>query len=178
MSGRDSVAGMISALRVNAIELMRQPGSQRAVDADTTVADLGIDDQRFVATDPVHATLRLDVLTDGVVVSGEVHGTWHGTCRRCANPAEGPLDCEVHELYQRVVTDPDAFELGDLLDLEPMVREVLLLDAPLVPLCMPDCQGLCPQCGIDRNVETCTCDTAVADPRWAALDQLRGTIDD
>jgi uncharacterized protein len=169
---------MTPALRVNAIELLRQPGSQRAVDADTTVADLGIDDHRFVGTDAVHATLRLDVLTDGVVVSGQVRSTWHGACRRCANPAQGTLECEVHELYQRVVTDPDAFELGDLLDLEPMVREVLLLDAPLVPLCRPDCQGLCPQCGVDRNVETCQCDTTTPDPRWAALEQFRGMIDD
>jgi uncharacterized protein len=169
---------MHPALRVNAIELLRRPGSERSVEVDTTVADLSIDDGRFLASDPVQVALRLEALTDGVVVSGLVHGTWHGTCRRCANPAQGPLDCEVHELYQRVITDPDAFELGELLDLEPMVREVLLLDAPLVPLCTADCQGLCPQCGVDRNVETCRCDTTVADPRWAALDELRDRFDD
>lgn len=169
---------MISALRTNAVELLRRPGSEREVDVVTTVADLGIDDSRLRAADTVHARLRLEVLTDGIVVTGTVHGTWHGTCRRCANPAVGPLECAVHELYQRVVTDPDAFELGDLLDLEPMVREVLLLDAPLVPLCRPDCRGLCPQCGVDLNTETCSCETRTTDPRWAALDQLRQQLDD
>ena len=69
--------------------------------------------------------------------------------------AAGEVHSEIHELYQQVVTDPDAFELvGDQLDLAPMVREVIVLDAPMSPLCRDDCQGLCPECGVDLNVET------------------------
>lgn len=168
---------MPSPLRLNAVELLRRPGSERVVETSLTIAELGIDDQRFRAEDPVDVAVRLEALTDGVIVRGDLRGTWHGTCRRCAAPAAGQLDCEVHELYQRTITDPEAFELGDLLDLEPMVREVLLLDAPLVPLCRPDCQGLCPTCGVDRNTEACGCTDEVVDPRWSALDDLKGRLE-
>lgn len=169
---------MASPLRLNAVELLRRPGSERQVRVSTTVEALGVDDDRLDRQAPVEIDLRLEVLTDGVVVTGAVQATWRGECRRCAAACSGPLDIEVHELYQRVVTDPDAFELGDLLDLEPMVRELLLLDAPGAPLCRPDCRGLCPVCGIDRNSDTCTCSTEVSDPRWAALDALRDALGD
>jgi uncharacterized protein len=81
------------------------------------------------------------------------------------------LVSSVDELYQQVPSDPDAFELGDMLDLVPMVRELLLLDAPASPLCGPDCAGLCPTCGIDRNIDSCDCGAEPADPRWAALSE-------
>jgi uncharacterized protein len=166
-----------SPLRLNAVELLRRPGSERVVETSLTIGELGIDDSRFRSDEPVDVSLRLEALTDGIVVTGNLRSTWHGTCRRCAAPAVGQLDSEVHELYQRIVTDPDAFELGDLLDLEPMVRELLLLDAPLVPLCRPDCLGLCPICGVDRNAEPCSCTSDTPDPRWAALDELKGRFD-
>lgn len=168
---------MANPLRVNAAELLRRPGSEKHLDLEVTVADLGLDDERFRPSDPVGVHLRLESLTDGIVVNGEVVAPWHGICRRCATPATGVLHSEVHELYQETLTDPDAFPLeGDQLDLEPMTREVLVLDAPQTPLCRPDCAGLCPQCGTDLNVATCSCGGTAADPRWAALDQLKGVL--
>jgi uncharacterized protein len=53
-----------------------------------------------------------------------------------------------------------------------------LLDAPIAPVCRQDCAGLCPTCGIDRNVATCDCLVAVADPRWDALSQLKAILPD
>lgn len=170
---------MANPLRVQAAELLRRPGSEKHLDLEVTVDDVGIDDDRFRPSDPVRVHLRLEALTDGIVVNGEVVAAWHGTCRRCAAAAGGVLHSEVHELYQDVVTDPDAFPLeGDQLDLEPMVREVLVLDAPMSPLCRDDCAGLCPQCGTDLNSGTCSCDAPPSDPRWGALDQLRATLDE
>lgn len=170
---------MANPLRVNAAELLRRPGTEKHLDLHVDVADLGIDDERFRPADPVDVELRLESLTDGIVVNGRVSAPWHGICRRCAGPAEGRVDGDVHELYQEVVTDPDAFPLeGDQLDLEPMVREVLLLDAPATPLCRDDCAGLCPQCGADLNTGSCDCAPVAADPRWSALDQLKGILTD
>lgn len=167
---------MASPLRVNAVELLRRPGTERAIDITVPVSELHLDDDRLDPNADVHIVLRLEALSDGIVVTGAVSTHWQGICRRCAVPASGPLDCEVHELYQQVVTDPEAFELGDQLDLEPMVREVVLIDAPASPLCRPDCQGLCPVCGIDRNAQTCTCDPEIRDPRWADLDEFRQSL--
>jgi uncharacterized protein len=169
---------MANPLRVQVSELLRRPGSDKPLDLEVTVADLGLHDERFEATEPVAVHLSLESLTDGIVVNGRIDATWHGICRRCAMPAEGPLRSEVHELYQAVVTDPEAFELtGDQLDLEPMVREVLVLDAPVSPLCRADCLGLCPTCGIDRNTGTCDCVDEPSESPWSALDDLKGLLD-
>lgn len=170
---------MANPLRVNAAELLRRPGSEKELRLQVMVSDLDVHDQRLRGDDPVSIELHLESLTDGIVVRGTVTAPWHGICRRCATAATGLVRAEVHELYQEVVTDPDAFELvGDQLDLAPMVREVIVLDAPMSPLCRDDCRGLCPQCGVDLNVESCTCTSEVADPRWSALDQLKDLLDD
>ena len=85
----------------------------------------------------------------------------------------------MHELYQQTITDPDAFEIvGEQIDLVPMVRENLLLDAPLAPLCRPDCAGLCPTCGVDHNDVDCDCAPTSVDPRWDALSQLKANLPD
>jgi len=163
----------MNPLVLNVAELLRKPGTERAVHAECTVSDLGIDDERL-PDGPVELNARLDVMSDGVVVNGTVRATWRGECRRCLVAVGGPMDVAVHELYQVHVTDPDAFPLEhDQLDLRPMVREALLLDTPVAPLCRPECAGICPACGADRNEVTCDCVTAPRDERWAALDALR-----
>jgi uncharacterized protein len=160
---------MGNALRVNSLELLRRPGTERDVDLITDVAELGIEDPRLAPQAPVRIELHLESLTDGIVVKGTITTEWRGICRRCAVAATGELVSRVDELYQQVPSNPDAFELGDMLDLVPMVRELLVLDAPASPLCRLDCAGLCPTCGIDRNVDTCECGGDEADSRWAAL---------
>lgn len=166
---------MASELRVNAAELLRRPGSERSVDLSVTIEALGLtDDPRFATDAEAHVRLRLEALTDGIVVDGTIDTPWQGTCRRCLADAGGVAQSEVHELYQKVITDPDAFELeGDLLDLEPLVREMVMLDAPSTPLCREDCAGLCPTCGANLNEGSCDCAPAPADPRWEALQGLK-----
>jgi DUF177 domain-containing protein len=170
---------MPNPLLINAAELLRRPGSQRRLSLQPTISELGIEDDKFDVDATVTVSLRLESLTDGIVVDGELRAPWADQCRRCLVPASGEVVSDVHELYQQVVTDPDAFEIvGEQIDLVPMVRENILLDAPLAPLCSSDCAGLCPTCGIDRNAATCDCVAAVVDPRWEALSQLKANLPD
>lgn len=166
---------MANPLRVNAAELLRRPGSQKDVELQSSLVDLEVvDPSRFADDAVVDVRLRLEALTDGIVVDGELSVPWHGFCRRCLAETGGVQVSEVHELYQKVVTDPEAFELvGDQLDLRDAVRELVLLDAPSTPLCRPDCAGLCPTCGTNLNDTTCGCAAPPADPRWSALDALK-----
>lgn len=78
------------------------------------------------------------------------------------------------ELGLELATDDlDVFPYaGDAVDLEPLVREQFILAVPFAPLCKDDCLGLCPQCGIDKNVESCACEKPI-DPRFAALQGLK-----
>jgi uncharacterized protein len=167
------------ALLVNASELLRRPGSERTIDVDLTTAELGLADARFAPDDEVHVHLRLESLTDGIVVQGSIDVPWNGSCRRCLRPLSEHTESEVDELYQTVVTNPDAFEIvGDQLDLTQMVRELALLDAPEAPLCRPDCAGLCPVCGVDLNETTCHCEAPVQSSPWDVLDQLKGQLEE
>ena len=172
MNGRS-----LRALTVNAADLLRRPGTERQIDTTVTTAELGLDDERFHPDEVVQVSLRLESLSDGIVVNGQIDVPWHGSCRRCLKVLAEHEVSPVDELYQPVVTNPDAFEMvGDQLDLTSMVRELALLDAPHSPLCRPDCAGLCPICGIDLNTGTCDCVAPVLGSPFDALDALRSQL--
>jgi uncharacterized protein len=124
------------------------------------------------------ADVVLESVLGGVSVVGTVTATWAGACRRCLEPASGVLRVAVRELYTEHGDGEDTYPLeNDEVDLEPLVRDAVLLELPVAPLCRPECRGLCPECGADRNREACGCE-APRDPRWGALDALRvpGTV--
>lgn len=164
-------ADPLRALRVNAVELLRQPGAERSVSLVVAPADLDADHERLAGD--VAVDLTLYALTDGVEVRGTVTVPWTTVCRRCLVELSGTATADIDELYQIELLDPDAFAIEDgQLDLVPLVRETALLELDDERQCRPDCAGLCPVCGVDRNVTTCSCDTSVRDERWAALDEL------
>jgi uncharacterized protein len=159
-------------LRINARELLRQPGATRAIDTSISASDLGVADERIAGA--VDISLAAVSTIDGVTVRGTLAIPWQAPCRRCLTEVAGRTLVDVDEVYQDEVTDDAAFQIeGDQIDLAPAVREYVLLELPAGPLCRSDCQGICPICGIDRNLATCDCDTTVRDDRWAALDDLR-----
>ncbi len=152
--------------------LRKHPGTQRRVKLVAPIAELEVSNCRVPQACEVEVDVVLESVLGGVVVTGTVSTDWEGECRRCLEPAKGRLHARVRELYSE---DADP-ELGysmtpDWLDLEPLAHDACILELPLAPLCRPDCLGLCPSCGMNRNRETCTC-TGKADPRWAALSGL------
>jgi uncharacterized protein len=163
--------------------LRRQTGARREERRAGRVGELAVAGSVVPASAEVVAAVRLDSISGGIEVAASVVAPWRGECRRCLRPIEGQLDCEVRELYRpraehEAAAAPDADEdtyplAGDFLDLRPLVRDALLLELPLAPLCQADCRGLCPTCGADLNQGTCGCASAAVDPRWAALDSLR-----
>ena len=170
---------MARPLSVNAAELLRRPGTEKLVQCAVAVEDLGIDDARFRPGSSIQVDLRLESLSDGIVVEGTLLAPWAAVCRRCLKPVSGIEKCAVRELYQVVVTDDDAFAItGDQLNLVSMVRECVLLDVPMSPLCRGDCAGLCLSCGVDRNVSTCACTAPKQASPWDVLDQLRSDLDE
>jgi uncharacterized protein len=119
------------------------------------------------------ADVVLEAVLGGVSVTGAVRAPWAGACRRCLTPASGVLTLAVRELYTDEGDGEETYPLVDHeVDLEPLVRDAVLLELPQAPLCRSDCQGLCPFCGVNRNDEVCGCE-APPDPRWSALDALR-----
>lgn len=170
---------------VHVARLRRVPGSswhevrRGPADPDGALAPSTAADSRVPEGGEIECDVVLQSFDGGVMVTGTVRAPWRGVCRRCTVPVQGDLSVRVRERFTEPggrYGDPDDDEaypiVDDDLDLGPMAREAVLLELPLAPLCRPDCRGLCPYCGADRNVEGCDC-VAPVDPRWANLDVLR-----
>jgi uncharacterized protein len=158
-------------LRINAVELLRHPGATKHIETLVPPTDIDVDDDR-VAGD-IAVSIDATSSVDGVVVHGTVSTPWRNQCRRCLTDVAGTAVSVVDEIFQHDPQHRDAVEfVGDQIDLAPVVREYVLLDLPEAPLCREDCAGICPTCGIDRNMATCDCDTEPVDPRWSALEGL------
>ena len=163
------MADTLRPLRINAVELLRQPGAIRDVVLDIDAASLDAEHERLVGD--IHIELRLTALNDGIDVDGAVSAAWATLCRRCLTDVSGIAVGAVDELYQIEPLDPDAYVIEDgQLDLAPLVRETVLLELESERVCRDACAGLCPVCGVDRNATECSCDTTVSDERWAALE--------
>ncbi len=160
------------ALVINAAELLREPGATRPVTARLSLDDVDLSDPRLHGG--VDVAMLLTSTLDRVLAAGEINVGLRTECVRCLGPIDRMLTVTSSETF--VADPPDdeffAIEHGQL-DLAALVREAVLLAMPDTPLCGPDCAGLCPMCGVDRNAEPCDCDAGPPDPRWAALDQLR-----
>jgi uncharacterized protein len=141
------------------------------VEGDLTPSDavwLGDD---VLPVSAVHVTGRLSGAGAGrFYFSGAFHGTATGECRRCLAPVEFVVQNEMHLIFADAddenADEPDIYPVGDLgtvLDLRPAIREQWLLDASGLPLCRPDCKGLCPTCGAELNAGPCGCQVATAE---------------
>jgi uncharacterized protein len=159
-------------------ELDRRAGSLREYRRSVPApAWLGLDLIGVPEGAPLALDLRLESVTEGVLVTGTVTAPLTGQCGRCLDPLSDELDVDVCELfaYPDSATDEttERDEIHridrDLLDVEPMVRDAVVLGLPWTPLCRPDCAGLCPTCG--QRLDDLPAGHAhdEIDPRWAAL---------
>lgn len=165
------------------------PGAFGTATADT-------DD--FRVAEPVHLTLDFKKNGNRVAVTGHVRASLEVPCSRCLEPYRVPVDAKIDLTYYPA-SDPLAtakpartspksdeadgdevkeddlgvsFYTGDFIDLEQIMREQFYLALPMKPLCVENCKGLCPVCGINRNRETCSCASTWVDPRFDALRKL------
>ncbi len=140
-------------------------------------AGLGLDLIGVPQGAPLDVELRLESVTEGVLLSGTATGPLTGDCGRCLEPVSDELVVDFRELFAYPDSTTDATTEqdevhrldGDYLDAEPVVRDAIVLGLPFTPLCRPDCAGLCPTCG--QRLDELPDDHAhdVLDPRWAAL---------
>lgn len=155
---------------------------------DEVTRDVRLDDE--VGTDiiaiPAGSNLRVDArfesALEGVLATGTVESVARGACVRCLEAVLLPVQASFQELFayadraahhQEVGDDDeDRYVLeGDLLDLEPMLRDAVVLQLPFQPVCRPDCPGLCPQCGALLADDPHHGHDTI-DPRWASLQAL------
>src|ERR1700761_4549728 len=163
--------------------LGRQPGAARGETRTVPAPDLlRVELAGGPAGAEVDVDLRLEAVHEGVLVTGTALAPVVGECARCLEPVTSEVEANFQELYRYEPSpeeddDEEDVQLldGDLLDLEPVLRDAVVLALPLSPLCSDDCAGLCPECGV-RLAEAGPGhqhDDAVL-PEWEMLRQLNG----
>jgi len=180
--------GVLTALRdssllsVDVSELLRRPGATQHLFLTSGMDGLAVEMARVPVGSSLELDLDLDVLVDGIHVSGAVTGVIAEQCARCLRAISEEIRVDLDELFCHPgegLDDGDTYEITDEhLDLEPLVRDAVILALPLNPLCRPDCTGLCQVCGTDRNEIDCGHATSRVAIRWDALARLRETMED
>src|SRR5512144_3109315 len=187
-------------MRVN-IDEIKEAGLDRSWDVTQAQLDEMIAGDRagYRARGPAHVEARLEKLGRRVRIEAEASAPLTGACRRCLAPVsvdlpidfeltlvpaegsdedEGGLELHDHDKGTKggSFSAHDAEEetyTGKAIDLDPIVREQVLLELPEYPVCDEQCKGLCPVCGANLNDRECGCDRHVPDPRWAGLKNVK-----
>lgn len=124
----------------------------------------------------LRGALRVTRTPRGLYVGGRLTASMPAECVRCLTEIPLSLSADLDTLFvypPSKATDPlEAVSEDGFIDLAPLVREGMLLSIPLQPVCRPDCAGLCPECGVNRNEETCEHSARPVAPGFAVLAEL------
>jgi uncharacterized protein len=164
------VATRATPLVVGVTELLRHPGTRREIVVRAPLDDLAVSSSRVLEGSEVEARLTLEALSDtSVTATGTISVDWMGECRRCLATVEGSVESGVKEIFETRPVEGETYRLdGDRLDLEPMVRDAVVLALPIAPLCEEACAGPEPG-GHPLGGD----DEPAPDDRWAALKELK-----
>jgi uncharacterized protein len=161
---------------VPVFDVMHRPGEMREREIDAAVTEsfgnavIGVKEGTNV-----HLDLRLESLHEGILVTAEVKTVADGECVRCLTAVSLPVQVDIAEVF--AYSFDEAFDYtvqDDHVDLEPLVRDAVVLSLPFQPVCQEDCLGLCPECGVRLLDNPGHEHEAPVDPRWAALAGLDG----
>jgi uncharacterized protein len=173
-----------SPLVLNISRLGRRPGSMMTISETVpSPSRIGLD---LVAIDegaPLELDLRIESVSEGVLVSGTVSAPTSGECARCLTPVTGDVEIQLTELFaypdSTTEATTEADEVGHVVDqtvdLEQPIIDAVGLALPFAPLCRPDCDGLCPECGVPLATAEPGHHHEQIDPRWA---KLAGMLDE
>lgn len=174
----------------NTHDLPRRAGEMREYDLDVPAPErIGIDVISVPEDQAIHIGMKLESVSEGVLVSAQVATIAEGECIRCLDPVEVKISRYFQELYRYApekahtkaqrkaaeIFDEDEEDLvmdGDLINLEGPVRDAIVLGLPINPLCALDCPGLCPGCGVKWSMLESDHRHDLKDPRWKALSEL------
>lgn len=180
MSGKKPSEASL-ALQFNVAQLLKQAtGARRSYDVAVEAPEL---DEQLVLVGALHGHIACLRVGAGILVTGQLETVVRLECVRCLSEFDRPIQVEIEEEFRptidivtglRVEQEPDQDEATlideqHILDLAEVIRQAVWLEIPASPICRPDCKGLCPQCGQNRNQGECSCQSDTVDARWVAL---------
>lgn len=163
--------------KVDVRDLINRPGTMHERHLEIVVpGELGEGLVAVKAGSTLTVNLRLETLHEGILVSAQISGKAAGECGRCLIEIELPVQVEFHELFAYSLDEAYECEVqDDHVDLEPLIRDAVVLSLPFQPVCRPDCPGLDPETG-QRLAEAPELEPEEKrDPRWAALMEFQAS---
>jgi uncharacterized protein len=178
---------------LNTHDLPRRAGEMKEYQLDIPAhARIGVPLIAVPEGDIVELDIRLESVTEGVLASADIYAIAHGECIRCLDPVEVVIDRKIQELYRYEPTnekggkrkksgrndraeevdleeDDELWLDGNVMNLDTPIRDAIVLDLPVNPLCSEDCLGLCPDCGEKWEKLPEGHSHEVIDARWAGL---------
>lgn len=178
--GQTAQRRAITPLTIDIARLGRRPGSMFEIhDTVDSPLRIGVELIAIQVGSPLDLDLRVESVSEGVLVTGTVEAPTAGECSRCLSPVQGRVQVGVTELFAypdsatEATTEED--EVGHVVDqtinLEQPIIDAVGLELPFSPVCSPDCPGLCPQCGVSLAAEPGHQHEQI-DPRWAKLAEM------
>lgn len=169
-------------MKLNVAQLMKSPvGTTREYDLEERIER--VEDQAL--TRPVKVHLHLTRINDGLLARGDVETALETVCSRCVEPAEQVLGFHFEEQFRPTIDilsgqplkdeddDPAnplyTIDANHLMDVDEVIREGVVIETPMHPLCQPDCRGLCPTCGANLNQRACGCEADAPSGPLAAM---------
>ena len=179
----------IDSLQFNVAQLLKQqgPGSRSYRIANVIIPDLG---DEIELAKPLTGQVKFHKTGHEILVLGDFETSVIVPCTRCLMEVEVPVNFEIEETFvptidittglqvprDQEVDEATLISEQHILDLTEVVRQSLYLNQPSQVLCQPDCLGLCPQCGANRNEEPCDCEEEQIDVRWSELQALKDRL--
>jgi uncharacterized protein len=172
-------------MRYNVAQLLKGPtGQRRQYELHENIEGL---DEELVPIKPLVGTVTLMRTSQGILATGRLRARLQVNCRRCLEPYDVDVVIDLEEEFHPTALIGDSpvdrvpreeedeallIDAHHILDLSEVIRQELWLATPMDLLCRPDCAGLCPNCGGNRNLGECQCGQEAIDPRWLALQEL------
>jgi uncharacterized protein len=158
------------------LQLADIPAAGLELDYEHGARELDVSDEQTVLDSPIHVRVRVLRVGETVSVSGTLDCRMRLQCSRCLEWFGLPLDVRLATDFNPAAIEPQPspgqekelapdeleryFYRDEEVLLDEYIREQVLLALPMVPVCRPDCAGLCPHCGINRNTSRCDCPAA------------------
>lgn len=166
---------MAATFNLQVHDLMHKPGHMREFELDVLLETaLGEGAAQVPAGSQVEVDLRLESVHEGILATGEVFAGAVSECSRCLEALKLPIEVDFQELFAYSGSSEDDFVVSnEQIDLEPVVRDAVVLSLPFQPVCKPDCLGLCPECGIRLEENSDHKHDQQVDSRWSELLKLK-----
>ena len=163
-------------MQINVAEELKSIGKTTDRHLEENLEPISFGGNKLVFTMPLSVDVRSSFDGEGFSVSGVLSSELLMHCTKCNKEFKQGFNIDFSERFIKA-SEEEADEaecypfFGETLELDKMILDLLVLNAPVYGLCKPDCKGLCPRCGADLNLGPCSCKKEV-DPRLAVLAKL------